>query len=124
MSVAAGVELSLVVLLVVAPGWGLLGTAALLCGYALDLRQLPPQSPCNCFGPRSRTVARTAVARNSSLALLAAVGSAVVFVGSTSELRWDVAAPAASVVLAAMLALEVLALVLPARGVEVVRDDR
>src|ERR1700740_1869112 len=50
LTLTAGIEAVLVVLLVGSPTVGLAATTALTIAYAFELRRLEPDEPCNCFG--------------------------------------------------------------------------
>jgi hypothetical protein len=68
-------ETALAVLLVTVPLVGLVGASLLLVLYAREVRRLPADQPCNCFGGVIRTHAgAAAVRRNAGLAVVTAAG--------------------------------------------------
>ena len=74
---AAAMECVICVSIVAAPPLGFIALGILAAGYSFDLRRLPEQEPCNCFGGAIESPnSRAAIRRNvgiASVSLAAAV---------------------------------------------------
>lgn len=82
------VELSVAVFLVVEPAWGLTAAAILTAFYAYQMRHLPRNASCRCFGSLTRARSRfMAVRRNVFLAILSGVGSIGYAAGAVHDVR-------------------------------------
>lgn len=67
------VEAIVALLLIATPAVGLAATALLTACYTLQLRRLPPNEPCNCFGAAFSVQSRTtAMTRNFVIVILSA----------------------------------------------------
>lgn len=94
---AGALELAVCATLVVAPPVGFAALALLTITYSFDLRRLPEDTPCNCFGGALKTPnSRTAIWRNGTIATTATVGfllyaTGAVEVGSISQTTAGVA---------------------------------
>lgn len=91
LALALVVECGLVVLLLLAPGYGFAGAAVLLLLYCTELRRLPAGQGCMCFGAFFDVASSaTAIRRNVVVAAVAAAcavadGGSLVNVGAISE---------------------------------------
>lgn len=82
---ALGLESAIALVLLVSPNIGCLAFAILTIGYAVDLRRLRPDEPCNCFGGVLRATNRhAAIVRNVLLSAISATAAAL-YVSDTIE---------------------------------------
>jgi hypothetical protein len=91
LAVACASEASVVAALVASPLAGIALAGALLGGYTLVLRRVPPQAPCGCFGGGSEP-AGYAMRRN--LVLLVLCGAAALVLAVTGHAAHDAEASA------------------------------
>jgi hypothetical protein len=102
-------EAGIAAMLLLAPAVGFAMLAALASGYAVELRRLARDEPCNCFGSTLRVGSRqTAMVRNILLAAFG-VTAAVLYTASAikiapiSETTFGVALVVSSVIVSADL---------------------
>ena len=109
LALAAGVETTVLLMLLVRPLVGLVGAAALLAAYLAALRALPRASECRCFGEAfGRETVSEAIRRNAVLAAASVACVAASVLGSEPP---AVASPgAAGVALVLLAVLTALAL--------------
>lgn len=109
LTVAATVEGCLAAGLLAAPRAALPVAAILLVLYTFELRRLPGNSACHCFVLSSHSTASAAVRRNIALATLAAAATAAIVAGAAGDGNVAHAVAVAIVILAALLAVEIVA---------------
>lgn len=84
LATAAAVEAAVVTALLIAPPAGLAMASLLLAAYSLELRRLPADQPCNCFGAiLAESSSASAIRRN--LALIGLSVAALASYAATGE---------------------------------------
>jgi Methylamine utilisation protein MauE len=101
------IEIALAASLIVAPALATAASALVLVSYAIDLRRLPPQESCRCFGDAfGRSSARSAQFRNMILGVMSGSAAAAMLLrGSAAPLRVETGLGAALIVFAIAAAL-------------------
>jgi hypothetical protein len=87
LSAALVTELIVAALLVLAPRAGFVLATVLVVLYACELRRLPQDSSCNCFGGQQTTTAGDAVRRNAVLAGVALLGAVLETISPSAEIN-------------------------------------
>jgi hypothetical protein len=101
------IEIALAASLIVAPVLATAASGLLLVSYAIDLRRLPPQESCRCFGDAFKnSSARSAQFRNMILGVMSGSAAAAMLLrGSAAPLRVEPGLGAALIVFAIAAAL-------------------
>jgi methylamine utilization protein MauE len=106
---AGAVELAIAVLLLVTPSLGLGGALVLLAIYSWEVRRLPSDQPCNCFGRSLLHTRDAALQRNLILAVFCVAAFVPSVTGAVTAAPISQATiGAALIVLAARLPFELL----------------
>lgn len=82
LAVAGLVEVTVAALLLLVPAVGFAAAAALTLIYARELRRLPPDASCNCFGAVMAQGRTSAINRNLVLSAVGVAGSAAYLAGA------------------------------------------
>lgn len=104
LALAGMLELAIAALLATVPQAGLPAAAALMTYYALELRRLPRDESCRCFGSLSGSTSRdAAIRRNVVLTGLCVLGSAGYLAGAVERVELTQASLGIAVVGAAVV---------------------
>lgn len=86
LAVAGAVELAGLVLLLLAPVWGIAILLGLLLVYTYGVTRLPAEQSCNCFGSSPDSTRSDALTRNAGLLLVLTACLAVACSGTAVDL--------------------------------------
>jgi hypothetical protein len=84
LAVATFVELTVAALLLLVPAAGFAAAAGLAVFYARELRRLPPDASCNCFGAVMAQGRTSAIHRNLVLSAIGLAGAATYLSGAAA----------------------------------------